>query len=472
MELKKENIKFNGDLIFNGLRIEKIPCEINLPETQDTKPILKANLAGINLALYAFPFKFGLEATILDFPGDPKYIISASKVYNLGIKSSPDISGNQSVVLTGEPVNLKIREFFKKKSNKEEKFGTFYFWITQSLQLRPSCIVETGFDGNVSVENVCTKSFDIAKNIQLDFINYYFYFDDPKQKNLKISKSVLAANFSGKINIETGEDIFSELDLFLKLVSFSERRKVISYGYRAIVENQLIDFYRGDISVPKENFEHSRDDVLIDPSSFKDFISHALFAVKNCSFKDYLVDAISKAAYCKYTNIESEYLSYYAAIENLVNGYKDEHDLHVILDDESWKNFSEDLRGFIKNNVHFNNEKTKRKLIYEKLSELNRASFGSVFNSFCEFYEIDVSDLWSLGGHKYSLTKIRNLLIHGGRFEREKLNLLINANSHLKWTLERCILRIMGWDIEHSNVSPSFLRNFISYNRWQQNQLF
>ncbi|BAZ46828.1 hypothetical protein NIES4102_38680 [Chondrocystis sp. NIES-4102] len=420
----------------------------------------------INIPLYAFPFKFGLEANILDSTGNPRYIIQASKIYNLGIKSGYNISGNKNTVLTGEPTNLKIKEFFKKASNKKEKFGTFYFWITQSLLLRPSCIVQQNFDGNVSVQNVLIKSFEIAKDLQLDFINHYSYFDDSERKNIKISKSVLAANFSGKVNIEGGEDIFDDLDLFLKLVSFSQRRKITCYGYRSIIENEFVDFYRGDVSVPKENFEHSTDDLLIDPSIFSNFISYALLAVNNCSFKGYLTDAISKAAYCKYATLESEYLSYYAAIENLVNGYKDEHSLHFILDNDLWKKFSNDLKGFIKNHDYFKHEKIKRQLVYEKLSELNRSSLASVFSSFCQFYKIDVSDLWTLGGHEYSLTNIRNLLIHGGRFEREKLNLLINANSHLKWILERCILRILSWDIEHSNISPSFLRNFISYNLW------
>ena len=467
--MKKANFNFSGNLLLNGLTLSEVPCEIIFPETQDAKPVFKANLDGINIPASAFPFKFGLEATILDSQGDYRYIISATKVYNLGIQSNSDISSNQNTILIGEPVNLKIREFFNSQTDKKSNFKTFYFWITPSRQLSPKSIIKSEFDGNVSVKTVCNSNFVITKDISLDFINYYFHFDDPKQKNVRSSKSVLAANFNGEIDIQNGEDIFDDLDLFLKLVSFSERRKVMSYGYKAFIDNEFIDFFRGDISIPKENIDHSINDVLIQPSNFQDFINHSLITANDCTFKDYLFDAISKASYCKYANIESEYLSYYAAIENLVNGYKDEHSLHFILDNESWNKFNKDLRKFIKNHDYFKNEKIKRKLIYEKISELNRVSFGSIFKSFCQFYKIDLSDLWSIGGQDHSLAQIRNLLIHGGRFEREKLNLLIKAKSHLKWILERCILRVLDWEIEHSNVSAAFLRDFSAYNYWQQN---
>ena len=209
--------------------------------------------------------------------------------------------------------------------------------------------------------------------------------------------------------------------------------------------------------------------MLICPRNFIEFIKQALSLANKCTFKDYLFDSINKASYCKYSNIENEYLSYYAALENLVNGFKNERNLHFILDQNSWKGFNKNLKKFVKQHALFQQEKNKRQLIYEKLPELNRISFSSAFNLFCQCYEIDLSDLWSIsGGYEYSLTKIRNLLIHGGRFEREKFNLLFYAKCHLKWTLERCILRILNWNIERSNVSASFLIKFKAYNEWQK----
>jgi hypothetical protein len=128
------------------------------------------------------------------------------------------------------------------------------------------------------------------------------------------------------------------------------------------------------------------------------------------------------------------------------------------------------LKGFIKEHNHFKYEQEKRKLLYEKIQELSRVSFGTAFKSFCEFYQIDLSDLWPIGGEEVStsLTKIRNKIIHGGRFEREEYNAVICALSHLKWTLERCILRVLDWDVERSKVRSLFLNNYIDYNEWKE----
>ena len=58
--MKKTNLSFVGSLIINGSEIQNIPCEIAFPETQDTKPTLKAKLDKIGIPPYVFPFHFGL----------------------------------------------------------------------------------------------------------------------------------------------------------------------------------------------------------------------------------------------------------------------------------------------------------------------------------------------------------------------------------------------------------------------------
>ncbi|NEP13634.1 MAG: hypothetical protein F6K14_26220 [Symploca sp. SIO2C1] len=289
---------------------------------------------------------------------------------------------------------------------------------------------------------------------------------------------MLAANFVGFTEHELGESIFQEIEIFLKLVSFSERRRLVCYGYKGILESEIIDFYRGDISVPEENLNHSLNDVLIDIKDFDEFALKSLAVGRSCFFREHLFEAIGKAAYREYSSLESEYLSYYSALENLVNGYRDMDKFHYVLEGENYKKFSKDLKSFIKKHNFFKDKdedekelrSKKRQRVYEKIAELNRISFGTAFKAFCEFYQVDLHDLWSLGGGEVatSLTKIRNRLIHGGRFERGEYDAVICAKTHLKWTLERCILRVLNWDIEKSKVRPSFLKHYVHYNEWEQ----
>ncbi len=473
--MRKENLKFNAELQFETVKLENVPCEIVFPKTQNEKVTLEAQLKVNEFLPSEIPFIFSLKA-IFSNAQSSLLKISADKIYNLGIKTSYVATNQEYSVLRAEPVALKIQEFIQgSEDNKNSK--SFYFWLTQSIQLAPFYSTKLHYNGNVSVKTYNNKKFEIVEGLKFSFINYYFHYDDPKRKSKRISESVLTAELLGFTEHELGEDIFSKIETFLKLVSFSERRRVVCYGYKGILDGEIIDFYRGDISVPEENFDHSSNEVLIDVQDFEEFTLKALEIGRSCIFIKHLFDAVGKAAYREYSSLESEYLSYYSALENLVNGYRDTHDFHYILENDNYNRFSKDLKSFIKGHDLFRNNNDeekklrskKRQLVYEKIAELNRISFGTAFKSFCEFYQIDLRDLWSLeGGEVSTLTKIRNRLIHGGRFEREEYDAVICAKTHLHWTLERCILRVLGWDVERSNVSPLFLRHCVGYSEWHE----
>ncbi|OKH36513.1 hypothetical protein NIES2101_36895 [Calothrix sp. HK-06] len=471
--MRKENLKFNAELQFETIKLENVPCEIVFPKTQDEKVVLEAQLIANEFLPSEIPFIFSLRATFSNAQGS-LLKISAEKVYNLGIKTSYVATNQEYSILRAEPVNLKIQEFIQ-SSEDQKNPKNFYFWLTQSIQLAPFYSTELHYNGNISVKTYRNKEFEIVKGLKFSFINYYLHYNDPKRKNKRISEPVLAAEFVGFTEHELGENIFSEIEIFLKMVSFSERTKIVCYGYKGILENEIVDFYRGDIFVPEEDFNHSNNEVLIDVQDFEEFTLKSLNAGRNCPFREHLFDAIGKAAYREYSSLESEYLSYYSALENLLNGYRDTHNLHYILENDDYKKFSKELKSFIKKHDLFRDDNDterelrtkKRQWVYEKISELNRISFGTAFKEFCEFYQIDLRDLWSLRGST-SLTEIRNRLIHGGRFEKAEYEALVCAKTHLKWTLERCILRVLDWDIEKSNVRPLFLKHYVSYNEWEQ----
>ena len=56
------------------------------------------------------------------------------------------------------------------------------------------------------------------------------------------------------------------------------------------------------------------------------------------------------------------------------------------------------------------------------------------------------------------LTDIRNKLIHGDPFPHDLFGALIVANEHLQYTLERVLVRVLGWDVGETKVKPSYLR--------------
>jgi hypothetical protein len=474
--VEEKNLKFDADITFETEKLESIHCEVVFPKTQDEKVLILAQFNTINSSVPEIPFIFALNATIYNWQGNPSICISASKVYNLGISISYYDANRSISILRAEPVDLKICRFLPQADSQEK---SFHFWLTQSILLAPAYSTELHYNGNITTNTFNTKRFEVLKGLQFNFVNYYVYYDDPKRQNVRLSRSILAAEFTGVTEQNLGEATLPNIEIFLKLVSFAERRRIVCHGYKGISNDEIVDFYRGDISVPEEDFDHSFNETLIDEQDFQEFILQVLPNAENCIFREHLFDAIGKIAYRENSTLESEYLNYYSGLENLVNGYRDTFSLHYILENDSWKKFSKDLKGFIKTHNFFEDEKDQknkevrsrnRQLMYEKISELNRVSFGTVFKYFCDYYDVNLSDLWSLGGGEVStsLSKIRNRLIHGGRFEREEYEAVICARSHLKWTLERCILRVLGWNVERSRVCSTFLKLCVGYSKWRE----
>ena len=129
---------------------------------------------------------------------------------------------------------------------------------------------------------------------------------------------------------------------------------------------------------------------------------------------------------------------------------------------------------FIKNNssISSDDDKEKRKLIYEKLPELNRISFNEAYTNLCESLNVDTSDLWPLCNSKngISISMVRNILVHGNAIDHEANAALFSVYDHLRWTAERLILSILGWDYNNSHVSKGYLPHMTSYNEWQNDR--
>ncbi|NTU70094.1 hypothetical protein HGB13_04770 [bacterium] len=104
--------------------------------------------------------------------------------------------------------------------------------------------------------------------------------------------------------------------------------------------------------------------------------------------------------------------------------------------------------------------KEQRCFIYNKLEDLNRISLRVVYDKFCEFYKIDLSDLWPLfgGDNVVGLAEIRNRLIHGDQSLIQFHDSLWVAEESLRFMLERILVKILGWPVYKTEVSENVLK--------------
>ncbi len=163
------------------------------------------------------------------------------------------------------------------------------------------------------------------------------------------------------------------------------------------------------------------------------------------------------------------YITFCSAIETLVSSYNETSEGGNIIPAHDWKGLRSDLKDFLKSHKLLSSNPTGRKLLYEKLPELNRVAFGNSVLSLCKHYSVSLDHLWPVtdndGG--ISLLGIRNKLIHGGTLTHAQGSALMVAREHLQWTIERLLLGFFNWPISYSTASKEYLeKNLAMYKGW------
>ena len=169
-------------------------------------------------------------------------------------------------------------------------------------------------------------------------------------------------------------------------------------------------------------------------------------------------------------SLEVSFVSLSASLESVLTFFRRQGN-YKILPKNEFSELESDLKKLLKQHPALASEPQKRALIYEKLPELNRFPFSSVFRKFCEHHSLDLSDLWPLAGNHadWPLMEVRHRLVHGDPFVSRPVEALASAEAHLRWTVERMLLCVLGWPIKRSNVAADKLSRIGShYASWQE----
>lgn len=208
---------------------------------------------------------------------------------------------------------------------------------------------------------------------------------------------------------------------------------------------------------------------LVDESNLEEFRTTAGAVIRRTELQDILLRAISFSLPAEGCSLESSFITLYSALESALTFFRRQDDYEII-PPENFRQMERDLRKWLKQHPLLMNETAKRSLIYEKIRELNRFPFSHVFQNFCERYSLDLSDLWPLIGRPdaWPLMEIRHRLVHGDPFASRPYEAMLCAREHLRWTVERMLLSLLGWPVARSNVSPESLHEHGGhYQDWQ-----
>ncbi len=318
---------------------------------------------------------------------------------------------------------------------------------------------------------------ELAVQLPTGLIQFRRHFHHDKKQSAVLRTSELVAELNEKLDRSSLDSLVKELDDVLLLTSLATRHRCVCRGWTVRMANCETLFYRNRLAVPKVR-KIKRQETLIDDPVFEDFLKHALPIFRQNPGREALRHAIDLIVSSQEGTIEDSFIKCFAAIETLVKYFRESP---AILDPDKWKSFEKDLTSFIKNHPVFKDDESagRRKLIYEKISELNRIAFGTAYRRVAESlskHGFHDDDLWPIVGPSRGessrglpLANIRNRIVHGSVFTRPQEEALLISLIHLRWCVERLMLAFLEWPLERSLVGR-FLVNRAPYSGWKDGQ--
>lgn len=459
---REENYLVKATLIVRGSEISAVPCKIYLPERIHEKPyvIFKPSEADFYKIMSSHVGAF--KASIYDMDKVIRTTIEAPEVYFSGSHTKhwgDDISES---TVPGEPQDLHVIHHFRNPEGQDKT--RIVFWISPNEFLTPSLICTTSYTGETKYERIRNVEFTIKGDVKLVFDKHFKSQTAENGDFVQWPYLVAYADLGvPAIDVETlKNNILQDIDDFLLVASVALGKRTACLGWTATDKHSHSTYYRGNYTFPDNNTKSNSRDEVIDIQDFESFMETCypefLLYQNKLALRNALYSAVPSRPY----TIETSFLHIFAGLETLVLDFRRREELEFILPKNKWALLEKYLQQCIKESIEPKLDPEQRASIYNKLGELNRVSLREAFEMFCQKYALDLKDLWPVFGEKglVGLAEIRNKLIHGDPFPNELYGALVVAKEHLKYTLERVLVRVLGWDIEKTNVNPTYLNTY------------
>lgn len=459
-ETRQENYFVHADLsVTKDLIVRDVPCKIFIPELITDKPSLEFQPTNDQFnQLHIQPF-CGFYAEIKEHDGTLRTTFESPIVNFQSIETNfwgANLGTNRII---GEPQDLRITSL-KMGFDTASQSSKVVWRITPNKMLEPPLERHTSFNGNVKIRRLFRHKFLLEPGFTVLFDNYYRY----QPRNNEIVQSPYLVGLSTLLpGSEKGNTLFEQylpvMDDFLLITSMAARTLTGCTGWRSYGEGGSTEFYRGHYRVPSGKPGFSLKQGFVSHADFHTFVRQSFRKFRKYPNRDSLRNAIYVLVPDRDVPLEQAFVAIFAALEMIVLDYRKHTDLENIMTTKEWNKLRDGLKKQIKTMTHHSLNDERRRWINSKLSELNRVPFRVAFDSFCRKYQIDLDDLWPVfsENREFTLSKVRNALVHGGEFPHENLEMLWTAKENLRWCLERIIARLFDWPIEKTDVNASTL---------------
>lgn len=297
---------------------------------------------------------------------------------------------------------------------------------------------------------------DIDLPFEVRVLPWFVYDKDPEHENVTLTTNVLSLQFKTSLSMtELPNEILLQrattvADDILLLMSFAARRWCTWYAVFFSSKGER----RTQLRRAREcsTIEPDWNDTLIEPERSSSFLRTAISEfsksrAKGCDLYMPLVYYISGA---EAKHMEEQFTTFFLALERINDQFRRSQGVldHIL----SNKEFDLLVKG-VKQKIRVTVPSPEnRKLMYEKIRELNRPAFSSVLTSLLAGNRVDWQDLYPLG-RAFTIVKTRDSLFHtSGNPDFDSFSLeLIRLQS----LVERLLLLMLGWrDFSRSPSDP------------------
>jgi hypothetical protein len=252
-----------------------------------------------------------------------------------------------------------------------------------------------------------------------------------------------------------------EIDDLLAVVSFAARQRIVCLQVDAGTEHgERLRFYRRSISAPPPDSRRP-DDGIISLSEIDAYIPVAYKAFVSTGRDELIRHALLVSVPREGRTVESSFATLFSALETVVLWFRRQYDLEFAVSESDWAPLQTQLQGWLRKYPLFARDermRTRARYVQGNVRALQRVPLSIAFSRFTKHFNVPLSDLWPVtGGGGVTLTEVRNRVVHGSVLRRRQLSALSVADDHLRWTLERMLLSILGWPVERSQVSADWL---------------
>lgn len=392
--------------------------------------------------------------------------VYAEEVFHSGWTNWQWSDGTENT-LVGEITRLRVQY----GDVRDQKMVRARFLATPSALLRSADIISSR-EGKIVVDKVAREGPRCRASAEIDFQFSTAYSEGAHgevESNLQavVTNPSVASDFSA---------ILSFFQDVLVLASFAERRHIICTGWELEYEDGAREYnFRRDFTRPLEEEKVDIDETLISLPEIEAFLNDGMSRLGDLTDKGAVQQAIYFALSGKERGIEDVYMVLFAGIETLLNRFRSEENLERVIEKPEWKKVQARIESLLRSDEAFTALGAEAQLaIQQRIPELNRVSFPTAFRRMCSAYRLEVADLWPMVDRgTISLYSLRNRIVHGRVFPKDSdWFRLVSAKHHLLWTLERTILKILGWPVTKSRVSPRFLSHMTMYHSWKEDQQY